>query len=367
MAHPIVNPFNFETPSDRWSFTDREEELPRLVTLMKRTRQRLLLYGRRRMGKTSLIRHAAVEAKTPHAFVDLSIANDLTEVAKKLVASVPVEERLADKLLRLLRASVGKIVIKGGQLALEADLRAAPKESLEHALAFLDDYAAATDQCLTLCLDEFQDLRRLEGDRAEWHLRGIIQHHSRLNFIFSGSDHRLLASMTEPNAAFYKQLELMAVGPIDPKRLGDWVDLRMRRGGLPGRSLGAAIVAKAGPCTGDVIRLAKGVFELAATDRPGDIVSEAFDAIALGYLAPEFEMIWRPLAPNQRMLLRAIADGRRPFERTTLVDYSLSVGGVGTAQTALFDRQILTRVAGEVGFDSPFFQRWVEKTGETGP
>jgi hypothetical protein len=367
MPPHIVNPFNFETPSDRWSFTDREEEVPRLVALMKRVRQRLLVFGRRRMGKTSLIRHAAVEAKTPYVFVDLSIANDLTEVAKKLVAAVEVEERLADKILRLLRNSVGKVVLKGGQLALEADLRAAPKETLEQALAFLDDFAAATDQCLTICMDEFQDLRRLDGDRAEWHLRGIIQHHARLNFIFSGSDHRLLASMTEPNAAFFKQLEQMEVGPIDPKLLGDWVDQRVRRGGLAGRSFGAAVVAKAGPCTGDVIRLAKGVFELTAEGRPGDIVAEAFDAIALNYLAPEFEMIWRPLPPSQRLLLRAIAEGRRPFERATLADYSLTVGGVGTAQNALYDRQILTRVAGEVVFDSPFFRRWVERTGDLRP
>ena len=367
MSHPIVNPFNFETPSDRWSFTDREQELPRVVTLMRQVRQRLLIYGRRRMGKTSLIKHAAEEAKTPYAFVDLSIANDLAEVAKKLVASVQVEERLADKILRLLRASVGKVVIKGGQLALEADLRAAPKETLEQALAFLDDYAEATDQCFTICLDEFQDLRRLNGDRAEWHLRGIIQHHKRLNFIFSGSDHRLLASMTEPNAAFFKQLDLMHVGPIEPKRLGDWVDQRIRRGGLPGRSLGGAVVAKAGPCTGDVIRLAKGAFELAAAERRGDIVTEAFDAIALGYLAPEFETIWRPLPPSQRMLLRAIAEGRRPFERATLVDYSLSVGGAGTALNALYDRQILTRSGEDVVFDSPFFRRWVERTGDGRP
>jgi hypothetical protein len=364
---PIVNPFSFQTLSDRWSFTDREEELPRLVALMKRMRQRLLIHGRRRMGKTSLVKHAAQVARTPCALVDLSIANDLAEVAKKLVAAVQVEERLADRLLRLLRASGGKIVIKGGQLALEADLRTPPKETLEQALAFLDHYAEATDQCFTICLDEFQDLRRLNGDRAEWHLRGIIQHHTRLNFIFSGSDHRLLASMTEPSAAFFKQLEQMQVGPIDPERLEDWVDLRMRRGGLRGRSFGAAVVAQAGPCTGDVVRLAKGVFELAAAGPAGAIVTQAFDAISLGYLAPEFETIWRPLPPSQRMLLRAIADGRRPFERTTLVDYSLTVGGVGTAQNALYDRQILTRSGEEVMFDSPFFRRWVERTGDVRP
>ncbi len=364
MNAQVVNPFNFETPSDRWSFTDREEQLARLQGAMGKDRQRILVFGRRRMGKTSLIKYAAAGSKRPFAFVDLSTVTDLREVARKLLATIVIDEGLGEKVMRLLRRSVARVSLKGGRFAIEAELRTPAKETLEQALKFLDEFAATTDQCLTICLDEFQEIRRLDGDRAEWHLRGLIQHHERLNYVFSGSDHRLVHWMTEPNAAFYKQLDLVEVDPIPPKLLAKWIDERSRRGGLAGSSFGDSVVARAGPCTGDIVRLAKQVFEFAAARRPGEIVSQAFDAIALEYLAPEFGTIWRPLSLSQRLLLRSIASGHSPFAQATLAEHSLTIGAVGTAQTALFDKQILTRQGEAVVFDSPFFQRWVAVTGD---
>jgi hypothetical protein len=360
----FVNPFNFETPADRWSFTDREELLPRILAVLSRPKQRALVHGRRRVGKTSLIKHAAIAAKRPFAFVDLSTANDLGEVARKLVGSFSVDEKLGTKLMALLRKYVERVSLNGGKFALGANLRAPGQATLESALTFLDDYALTTDQCLTVCMDEFQDLRRLGGDRAEWNLRGTIQHHERLSFVFSGSDHRLLQWMTEPNAAFFRQLELIEVGPIEPGLLAKWIDSRSHRGGLQGSGYGAGVVGLAGPCTGDIVRLAKQVFDLAATGRKGDIVLQAFDAIALEYLTPEFGTIWRPLPPTQRLLLRAIANGQARFAKATLEMYGLTSGSVLTAQTALFDKQILTMGKDEVVFDSPFFKRWVQATGE---
>ena len=301
--HHTINPFNFETPADRRSFTDRETLLPRLLKFMEQPRQRALVYGRRRMGKTSLIKHAARVTKGDFGFVDLSTATDLREVAKKLLASVPVSDdgdRLA-RTLKVLKRHVKTVSLKGGKFfGFEADLREPPEETLDQVLAFLNDYAGATTECLVVCMDEFQEIRRLSGPKAEWRLRGNIQHHEHLSYIFSGSDHRLLHWMTEPNAAFYKQARgFVEVGPIDPELLpphSKWISRSLphrrsvaRRDSLPDAMGGAT----AGPCTGDIVRLAKQVFEFAAEQRHGKIVVEAaFDAISLDYcLAPDWSML----------------------------------------------------------------------------
>ena len=39
----LTNPFFFESPSDRWAFTDRETLVPRLTELMQQRGRRLLL------------------------------------------------------------------------------------------------------------------------------------------------------------------------------------------------------------------------------------------------------------------------------------------------------------------------------------
>ena len=139
------------------------------------------------MGKISLIKHAARIANAALAFVDLSTATNLREVSKKLLGSVPVSddgEQMA-RTLNILKKHVKTVSLRGrGRFGLEAGRREPPEETLDQALDFLNDYAGATTQCLVVCMDEFQDIRKLSGPRAEWRLRGNIQHHEHLSYIF---------------------------------------------------------------------------------------------------------------------------------------------------------------------------------------
>ena len=81
-----------QTPADRWSFFDRDELLPGLRASFRERGRRMLLVGRRRMGKTSLAINAAREAKAVMLFADLSKAANLNEVAKTLVGQIPAQE-----------------------------------------------------------------------------------------------------------------------------------------------------------------------------------------------------------------------------------------------------------------------------------
>ncbi len=362
----LVNPFFFESPSDRWAFTDRETLVPRLTELMQQRGRRLLLHGRRRMGKTSLLKNAALKAGATLLFVDISTAAGLNEVAKKLLAEAPVREgrgftralELAKKHLKSFSVSAHKLVLSG-ELRLEEG-----EQTLEQVLNYLNASAETADQMWTVAFDEFQDIRDMGGPKVDWKLRGIIQEHRHLNYLFTGSDHRLVAWMTDPSAPFFKQLQQMEVGAIDGAHLAAWIERRAKTGGLPRFPYGELIVAQAGPCTGDVVRLAKAVFDLAAGGREGNLVPVAFDAIALVELNGEFNASWRSLSPTQKPVLRALAAGRPPTASETLREYGLKAAS--TAQKAvegLIERQFLVREGGRVVFDSPFFRRWVDFNG----
>ena len=147
MSTPI-NPFFFESPADRWAFTDREELLPVLQSAMVEQGRRVLLYGRRRMGKTSLVQNAARKAKADLIYVDLSTASDLTEAANKLLRAVPeTETGLADKAMKLVKKHFKAIAMTGGKWTLSADLRPDTAEAnLESVLNYIDDHAGLTDR-----------------------------------------------------------------------------------------------------------------------------------------------------------------------------------------------------------------------------
>jgi hypothetical protein len=360
----LINPFNFESPADRWTFTDREELLPVLRRAMGERGRRLLLYGRRRMGKTTVIKNAARLARVPFLYVDLAAAASLTEVANKLLQAVPQpKEDVAAKVLGLIRRNFKNLTFSAhGYFSLGGDFR--EKEAaanLDDVLNFINARAEITDELVTICLDEFQDIRALAGDRAEWRVRGVIQDHRNLNYVFSGSDHRLLEWMTEPNAAFFKQVQPIHVGPIAAGPLGDWINARARMGGLPGAGWGQETVALAGPCTGDVVRLAKTVFDFHAAKRASQAVPAAFDAIALVDLRDEFVGRWHQCSPAQRGVLRALSLGKAPRAADTLAAFGIrSASTAQSAIDALFDKQILTRDGDQLIFDNPFFRRWVE-------
>ncbi len=366
-----VNPFTFELPADRWSFTNRERLLGYVAALMGERGRRALLVGRRRMGKTSLLLRAAEKAKVRWLFCDLSAASNLNEVAKKLLRQLPAPNpKVAAALLKLLQKYAGAVTFEKHGFSLKADLRPVDEKkdltTLEEALGFINDAAALDDVLVAVGLDEFQDIRRLGGAEAEWSLRGVIQHHRYTSYFFSGSDHRLLQWMTEPQAAFYKQLDVISVGPIDPATLAKWIDERARRGGLPGATFGREVVDTAGPCTGDVVRLARAVFQYFAEDRgaPG-AVAKAFDDIALHALRDEFAKHWHPLSRAQRAVLRAMAKDQPPMAAATLRQHGInSASTAATAIEALIDRQILTRENDALMFDSPFLRRWVQANGE---
>lgn len=362
----FANPFFFESPSNRWEFTDRVTEMKTLSSLLTQRGRRLLVYGRRRMGKTSLIEEAARRIKGHFLLVDVSTAASVSDLANKLLAAMPRQERRFADVLALAQKYFKQVTVAAGKISLGAEFRMSDEASLEGVLNLIDEAAQDDDVPWTVVLDEFQDIRTIAGDKADWRLRGYIQKHRALNYVFTGSDHRLVEWMTNPAAPFFKQLHQLEIGPIDPAHLADWIRARAKTGGIPKFPHAEQIASLAGPCTGDIVRLAKTVFDLAAADAKGDLVAKAFDLIALVELNAEHNQFWRSISSVQdRSVLRAIALGLPPTSSDTLKKLGIrSASSAGTAVARLLDKQFLTRTEeGRVIFDRPFFRRWVEFNG----
>ena len=71
-------------------FTDRADELNRLIRAMTEPGNKLLVYGPRRMGKTSAIMNAVdtVNKNGGHAFIaDLSSASTVVDMGNRILAA----------------------------------------------------------------------------------------------------------------------------------------------------------------------------------------------------------------------------------------------------------------------------------------
>lgn len=371
----MENPFRIGAHVTGHFFTDRADEVDRIRDAMRQP-TRLLVFGPRRMGKSSALAVAAERARHDGALIvraDLSTASGMVDVANRLLHSLSgqrkrswlaeVASRLAPTVSLTFDAQTGVPRIVFG-----ADQRGEPdavqRRSLEQVIETLAKEVGPTSP-VAVVLDEFQAVSRFGGEEAEWHLRDLMQRLGEVSFICAGSEVTLIQEMIGRDRAFYRTFELLHLGPIDPDHLARWIDSRMEGADVRPDRVGQAIVAQAGPRTQDIMQVARHVFARGQVGRnagPDDVVEAIQDVVREE--DPVIDSIWRGLTPHQQNVLRAVASGAGEiFSSASRRRFGLPTSStVAAAVDALEKRGLLTRRPddGTVIFDSPFVERWVQ-------
>ncbi len=375
---PPANPFRIGGVVTGDHFADRAEELRRIEQALLDPGDKLLVYGPRRMGKSSTLDRALARVSERDGAVafraDLSGATTVTDIANRILqaATGALGRRWQDVVSRLAQALTINVTLQLDPstgmpvLTIGARGRVGPLEeqraSLERVLSSLEQVAAERGLRIGVVLDEFQTIHRFGGEEAEWHFRGIIQHHQHVSYVAAGSDITLIEAMQGKGRAFYQLFRPLYHGPIDDAFFARWIDERLLGAGVEPHGVGERIVAAAGPRTRDVVELARAVYDAAA---PGGEVTDAVMAAAVGELlamyGEQFRRIWDELPGSQQNVLRAVAAGEAQlYGRASQELFGFrSTAEIAQAVRALIDREILATEGGGLTFDSPFMRAWV--------
>jgi hypothetical protein len=370
------NPFRIGGAVAGRHFTDRAAERRRMQRALTSPQAHLLVFGPRRMGKTSTLRVVQDDLIKDGRHVimaDLSTASAVSDMTNRILQAAvkALGRRWHDalpKLIQRLTVKVGLTPDPSGVLipSLDVAMRDADideqRSTVASTLDAIERLAASKRTRIGVILDEFQEIHRFGGEQAEAHLRGIIQHHKHVSYVLAGSDERLIRAMIGPHRPFYKLLEPLAFGPMDLEHLAGWIEERMRAAGVRADGLGAHIVALAGPRTRDVVQLARSTFDVArrfarATDAE---VEEGFRQVVLSEDAP-VRALWESFSPLQQNVLRALAT-RSAGLTTRHARRQHGLGETGPATKAaqtLVSRDVLVKVGTEYRYDSPFMRGWV--------
>jgi hypothetical protein len=373
------NPFRIDGVVTPPHFTDRASEVARIRDSLQSPPSKLLVYGPRRMGKTSTILVASGASEKRGSRVvraDLSTASSVADVVNRLMAGAVRSlgrswKDLATVFVERLQISVGLRPDPATGLAiptLDASLRDRDADqqraTLGNALDTLNTLAGDRGIRLGVILDEFQEIYRLGGERAEWHLRGVIEQHANVSYVMAGSRTRLIERMvSDPGRAFYKLMDLLFLGPMDDEHFSRWIDDRMAESGRPSRGLGVRCIEVAGPRTRDVVQLARACWRAAS---PGMDVEDQVEAGFRDVIEEEeviAHVLWKGLTPHQQTVLRAVAGAQSGLtSRDTLGRFSLPASGtVSNTAGSLVEEEYLVRTDLPPGYDfeSPFFRGWV--------
>lgn len=213
--------FKFDVIVDENDLCDRESEMKRMLSLIKR-RGRIVVYSPRRMGKTSLISVCSKKAKKVnpklfYLYVDLNEVASIAEAATRfrshyeiaLKDQFPVQ-RVKTYINELV--SRMKINLPGGmEVSLNKYTSTKPHEYLLHLFGQLREMSEKDG--ILVVLDEFQGIAELGDVQAL--LRRELQGLTHAAVVLMGSNQRLLYKMfNDKNCPFFGFGEDMELKPI---------------------------------------------------------------------------------------------------------------------------------------------------------
>lgn len=377
------NPFEIGLIAQGNHFADREDEVARIAHAFQSPGSRLVVYGDRRLGKSSTLGRAAEQArknKMKVAVVTLATATDPADAAQQIVRAVREQigrswratlDGIADRLQATMEVKPGAAPGAPPSIRFGFGLREQGEERkklLWDALDAVNAQMEAEGSTLGIGIDEFQRIHEWGGEDAEWALKASLETHRNLAYVLAGSKRHLIEAMiTSKGRALWKQVDSLSFGPIDPRILAEWIHQHAARTGIT-FSLAACdlIVSLAGPRTRDIVQLARATWDAAA--RMAEVDEHAVEA-AMETLVEEqgalFAAQWRGLqAANQRVLRALAAEPDIAIQSSgALQRYRLGPKStVSSALARLVEHEALARDdAGRYTFDDPFFRRWVQR------
>lgn len=367
----MEQPFSTQRVARSEYFTDRARELDRVLEAM-RTRDRLVLYGERRMGKSSIIARAAERIESEGGVVltaDAWAIDGLDDINRALMRSVPADWLVGDRVagvLKALRSIVTVSVNEAGQPVLQFSGAAAPDmnptDRLGRILRGLDEIAEDREHPVVVVIDEFQRMEDLQTGSGGL-LRNTVQETPNLAYILAGSVVGLVVSLLGPSGPFHA-IDRLEIKAIDHDHLISWIQHRLESHGVEITEEGArSIYEMGGPVTEYVIRLAKVVYRKGRD--PGSVsvglVESAFDEVVSDHTG-SFEVIWDTLSPAKRQVLRAVADGKQQLNSKDVMErYGISTSSAATYAINELRHDALLAPRKPHRVSDPFFAEWIRR------
>jgi AAA+ ATPase superfamily predicted ATPase len=221
MFDTMENPFEYQRIVVGKTFVDREEEI-KILTKGLLSRENMLLYSPRRLGKSSLLQEVLlrIEDQCIVIYVDLWECLTEVEIAEKLATSIinaafTKMEKAATTLKEVITSTRPLMTLEpDGSIGLKLEYIEKDK-TLKETLYLIEKIAEKRKKKIIIVIDECQVIAEFEGHRIEKLFRTVIQQQRLVTYVFSGSkQHVLKAMVNQKTRPFYRQLRPMTLGPI---------------------------------------------------------------------------------------------------------------------------------------------------------
>ncbi len=308
------NPFIFENFATGSSFCGRKAEIKSMEQLCS-DGNNILLYSKRRFGKSSLIKqlfcHHLPKKRFLTIYVDLFEILDANDFAKLFYKASAVAMKFSIK-----TASQNLIkYFRKVHFSVSLDESGAPSftptlasrdfdELLDDTFKGLVRYASNKNMNVVVAFDEFQQVTEITDKKIDAIIRKYIQNHTKISYIFSGSKQHILTGLFTGQR---KPLYSMATG-IELKSIDTDDFFMFANKLLNGRLMRDSFVYLNELVAGESKLLQQACYNFYYLDGEIDnaMVDEVVDKI-IKQSDGEYRMIFENITKTQKTALKAVA------------------------------------------------------------
>lgn len=348
----MVNPFKFGTVVENSFFTDRQNELQHIKSVLN-SENHLILISPRRFGKTSLVVKALRESNRKHIMLNL----------QSVVSTEDFAARLLKEIFKIYKFEKVKHFIKNFRIVPTislnpmtdgVDVSIMPmvdnRVLIEDVFALLQAIASEEDR-LIVVLDEFQEIKSIDKNLDRL-LRSIMQLHKNINYLFLGSQESMMREIFEKKKSpFFHFGQLLHLDKISYDDFKLYLLERL------------SFVDNADEICNEILaftkchpyytqQLASQVWEIGRKGEMDNIVNEAI-ARLLEFHDLNFERIWLNFNNTDKRILMWLANNNKPYALMGIAQSTIS----SSLKRMLKDGYVIKTAEYEV--EDPFFRNWI--------
>lgn len=369
----MTNPFRYGITVDDPYFVGRQDEMRDFFGWLS-SGQSLIVYSPRRYGKTSLILKVLLNLKKEGyqtIYIDFFKVHSRIRFVELYYKAIIGSMTSWEKAIRQI-----SLLVKSIRPVFSIDQSGSPSISVQSdTTSELPDISEvfdlpqklAEDKPWIVVFDEFQEVTKLNGETFEKELRASLIHHSKVSYVFMGSQmHMLLNMFTLRSRAFYQFGKIVELKKIQEDIVQNYLIQRFREGGFdPPSELCSEIIAISNNIPHYVQYLASAVWEAGLESNfssDDNFLNKAVDKIVTNQ-NDYFSSLYENLTSYQKKVLKAIhVDNVNVLSS----DYSnrfrlTSTSSTQRALERLVKDGMIEKVADNWQFTDPFFKIWLNQ------
>lgn len=358
------SPFPYDKISTDHDFFGREEELGVLSQTLEYSNN-ILIYSKRRMGKSSLVKRFFETHKNDY----ICVYADIFDITSK--------EDFAKELLRALsNAQKGdiKAVIKKFA-SLFKRVRVEPTidmNTLEYSIKpvvstlgfeeMMDDFFGGVrelskERRVVIAIDEFQQIASIADVKLDAMLRKEIQQRGGVSYIFLGSKRHLLTSLFEYQAPLYEMARHYELLPLKLEDISSYVHKHLK--------IDENLISYVCDIAKYETKMMQNIFHLLYIGKSKQITKELIDDIKCEIINSKdssYKIIFDTLNNNQKIALKIIGKYKNGFfTQNVLNEFNIKKQTLQSALDALFKRELIDKDDDNYFIPDRTLELWVER------